>query len=70
MDRGAIAIGVVFALEIINTSIEQIANFISPQEHDAIKKIKDLAAAAVLVGAITAFIIGCIIFLPKIYALL
>ena len=59
------AIGLVFILEIINTAIEHLANFMSPDKHDAIKKIKDLAAAAVLIAAITAFIIGLIIFLPK-----
>ena len=58
-------IGGVFALELINTAIEEIADFISPEKHDMIKKIKDLSAAAVLVAAIVAFIIGLIIFLPK-----
>ncbi len=60
-----IAIGFVFTTEIINTSIENIADFISPAKHEKIKKIKDLAAAGVLVSAITAVIIGVIIFLPK-----
>ena len=32
----------------------------------AIKKVKDLAAAAVLVNAITAAVIGLLVFLPKI----
>ena len=60
------AIGLVFAFEIINSAIEGVADFISPEKHQAIKKIKDLSAAAVLVSAITAFIIGIIVFLPKI----
>ena len=58
-------IGGVFALELVNTAIEAIADFISPEKHDMIKKIKDLSAAAVLVVAVAALIIGFIIFLPK-----
>ena len=60
------AIGLVFGLELINSSIENMADFVSPEKHDKIKKIKDLSAAAVLLGAVTALIIGLIIFVPKI----
>jgi len=62
--------GFVISTEIINSSIENIADFISPEKHDKIKKIKDLAAAAVLVAAITAVIVGILIFVPKIKILL
>ena len=64
-----LVIGMVITLEIVNTAIENICNFISPDKHDMIKKIKDLSAAAVLVSAIIAFIIGVLIFLPKILIL-
>ena len=64
-----ICIGMVISAEIINTSIEGICNFISPGKSEKIKKIKDLAAGAVLFVAIIALIVGCIIFGPKIYAL-
>ena len=60
------AIGFVITIEIINSSLENIADFISPKKHNSIKRIKDLSAAAVLVSAVTACIIGLIIFLPKI----
>jgi diacylglycerol kinase len=60
------SIGLVFSLEIINSSIENIADFISPEKHEMIKKIKDLSASGVLISAITALIIGLIIFIPKI----
>ncbi len=63
------AMGFVITLEIINSAIENIADFISPEQHDMIKKIKDLSAAAVLVSAFTALIIGLVIFLPKILSL-
>lgn len=60
------AIGLVIILEIVNSSIENIGDFISPEKNDSIKKIKDLSAAGVLVGAITAAIVGLLIFIPKI----
>jgi len=60
------AIGFVFAMELFNSSIENMADFISLEKNDTIRKIKDLSAAAVLVSAIAALIIGLIIFLPKI----
>jgi len=61
----ALAIGLVITSEIINSAIENISDFISPEKHDLIKKIKDLSAAGVLISAITAFVIGLIIFIPK-----
>ena len=60
-------IGWVFALELINSAIENTADFISPEKNETIKKIKDLAAGAVLVAAIASAIIGLIIFLPKVF---
>ena len=63
-------IGMVFALELVNTAIENMADFVSKEYHESIKKIKDLAAGAVLVGAIVATAIGLIIFLPKILELI
>ena len=63
------AIGLVISLEIINSAIENIADFISPEKNDSIKKIKDLSAAGVLISALTALTIGLIIFIPKVSAL-
>jgi undecaprenol kinase/diacylglycerol kinase (ATP) len=60
------AIGLVLTTETINTAIENISNFISPEKHEKIKRIKDLSAAAVLIAAITALTIGLIVFIPKI----
>jgi len=61
------AIGLVFAMELLNSAIENTADFISQEKHDTIRKIKDLSAAAVLVSAVAALIIGLLIFLPKIW---
>lgn len=64
-----ICIGSVFSAEILNTSIEHIANFIQPDIDLRIKDIKDLGAAAVVVVALSSLIVGSIIFLPKILML-
>lgn len=64
-----IVIGMVFSAEIFNSSIERIADFIQPAKDGRIRDIKDLGSAAVLVTAITAAVIGIMIFLPKILEL-
>lgn len=65
-----IVIGIVLAAEIINSSIEELTNLISPDKNKKAGIIKDLSAGGVLILAISAFITGTIIFLPKIIALL
>ncbi len=60
-----LSIGMVFSLEIINSAIETISDFISPEKNPQIKKVKDLSAAAVLIGVFTSLIVGIIILLPK-----
>lgn len=65
-----ILIGLVFAMEAINSAIEQLADFACNNKIEgSIKKTKDLSAAAVLFAAITALIGGLIIFLPKLLSL-
>ena len=63
-----LSVGLVWSAEIFNTSIEQIMNYISREKQPAIKIIKDLAAAAVLVSALTALLVGAFVFIPKIIA--
>ncbi len=66
-----IVIGFVFAMELLNTALEELSNYACKREsHPLIKKTKDLAAAAVLIAAITSLIVGIIIFAPKIINLL
>ena len=61
---------VVLSFEIINSAIEKLCDLVSPDFNLTIKKVKDMSASAVLLSAIITFIIGCIIFLPKIFALI
>jgi len=65
-----LAIGLVIATELINTSVEAIVDLTCPEINPLAKVAKDTAAAAVLVFALTAIVIGIIIFLPKIIVLL
>ena len=58
------AIGLVISAEMINTAIELLTDIISPEHHEKAGRVKDIAAGAVLIAAISAAIIGIIIFLP------
>lgn len=64
-----LAIGLVFAMEAINSSIEYLADHVTTDYHRQIKKVKDLSAAAVLLVALAALATGLVIFLPKLIAL-
>jgi diacylglycerol kinase len=59
-------IAAVMGAETMNTAIEKLCDVVSPQYHDKIKVVKDLAAAAVLIVSIGALITGGIIFIPRI----
>ena len=59
-------IAFVIAMEMLNTAIEKLCNVIHQEFHPGIKKVKDIAAGAVLVSAVFSLITGLTIFLPKI----
>ena len=65
-----IAIVMVISAELFNTAIENVVDMVSPQKHPQAKLVKDIAAAAVLVLAIGAAVIGIIIFGPKIVTII
>jgi len=56
-----ICIGLVMALEMLNTAIEGIVDLISPDYNEKAGKIKDLAAGSVLIASLISLIIGVII---------
>ena len=62
-------IAFVLILELINTAIESIVNLVSPEIKSHAKIAKDVSAAAVLIAAFTAIIVGFVLFYPKIIAL-
>jgi len=57
-------IGLVWASEAINTSLEHLCDVVTLEKHEGIRIAKDVAAGAVLIVAITSGIIGLMIFLP------
>ncbi len=65
-----ILIMVGLVIETLNTAIEQTTDAIDTKWREDIKIAKDVSAGAMLIFAIGAFIISCIIFIPKIVDLL
>lgn len=61
------AIGLVLTAESLNTAIEAICDYLEPNFDKKIGLIKDIAAGAVTFAAFTAIIIGCIIYIPKLF---
>ena len=59
-----ICFGLVLAAEGFNTAVERLVDFVSPGHHPTAGDVKDVAAGAVLICAIVAAIVGCIIFVP------
>lgn len=58
----------VISLEMVNTALEEIANLVRDTDHlayGATRRMRDMAAGAVLIMAIVSAIIGGLIFLPK-----
>ena len=51
---GALTIAFVLAAEVLNTAIEALADHLHPEQHPAIKSVKDCAAGAVLVASVAA----------------
>ena len=62
-------IGLVMSLEGVNTAIEYIADFIHPEKHDSIGRIKDIAAGAVFIASMASVVVAIIIYYPKIVLL-
>lgn len=62
----AIVSSLVFASELFNSAVENLSDIVVPHNDKRIKKIKDMAAAGVLVSAAGAAIAGVLIFLPEI----
>lgn len=57
-----IAIGLMMTSELINTALEYVVDLVSPEHKPLAGKIKDIAAAAVLMAAITAAVVGVVVF--------
>ena len=62
-----ILFGLVIGAELGNTAIETAVDICAPQPDPRAKRVKDIAAAAVLTVALAAAVAGLLIFIPKIF---
>lgn len=60
------AMGLVWMAELLNTALENLCDIVEPERSEAIGRIKDVSAAAVLMAAIAAALIGALVFWPYI----
>ncbi|TGE22480.1 diacylglycerol kinase family protein [Hymenobacter aquaticus] len=66
----ALAVGTVWAAELLNTALEAVVDLVSPEYHPLAGKAKDVAAGAVLLTALAALVVGGLVFGPRVWALL
>ena len=59
-----LAMASVWITETLNTAVEFLTDLVSPEFHPIAGQVKDLAAAAVLIAAVGAAVVGVIVFLP------
>jgi diacylglycerol kinase (ATP) len=64
-----VCIGVVFSLECVNTALESLADKVSPEWHELVKRAKDCAAGAVLLAAAMSLVVAAIVYIPALLAL-
>lgn len=60
-------IGLVMSMEGMNTAMEYMSDFIHPDRHKAIGRIKDIAAGAVFIAAVCAVVVAILIYFPKLF---
>lgn len=60
----------VIALELVNTAVEACVDLVTREMHPLARTAKDVAAGAVLVGAVGSILIGVIIFARRLYHLI
>ena len=65
-----LTISIVWMAEFINAAVEAVVNLASPEFHPMAKVAKDVAAAAVLLGAVASIVIGLLILGPPLLKLI
>jgi diacylglycerol kinase (ATP) len=63
-----LTIAMVWTAEFLNTALEAVVDMASPQRHPLAKVGKDVGAAAVLIAAMSAVLIGVLILGPPLWA--
>ena len=64
-----LAMMAVWTAEAFNTALECLTDLASPGHHSLAGKAKDVAAGAVLIAAVSAVVIGALVFIPHIWAI-
>jgi diacylglycerol kinase len=64
-----LTIGLVFAVELVNTAIELLVRALHPEHDDQIGRALDVAAGAVLCAAMIAVIVGVLTLAPPLWEL-
>jgi diacylglycerol kinase len=62
-----LTVALVWVAEFVNTSVEAVVDLLSPDIHPLAKVAKDVAAAAVLIAALAAVVIGLLILGPPLF---
>jgi len=62
-----LSVSIVWTTELLNTALEYLTDFVSPEYNYLAGKVKDIAAGAVLIAALLSACVGLIIFVPKIF---
>lgn len=65
----ALTTGFVIATEMLNTATESAMDYVTTDFHPHVKLVKDVAAGAVLISAITAVVVGLLILGPRLLVL-
>jgi diacylglycerol kinase (ATP) len=58
------AMALVWIAEALNTAFEHLCDVVSPEFHEGVKRAKDIAAAAVLLAALAAALVGALTLAP------
>lgn len=62
-----LAMGLVVGLEMANSAIEALGDAVTLEDHPLVGQAKDVAAGAVLLGAISAVIVGLLVLGPPLW---
>ncbi|BAS28474.1 diacylglycerol kinase [Limnochorda pilosa] len=65
-----LAAAAVIGAELFNSALEGLVDLVEARQHPGARQVKDLAAAAVLVAAVGALLVGGVLFLPPLLRLL
>jgi diacylglycerol kinase (ATP) len=62
-----LTIALVWVAEFVNTAVEAVVDFLSPNIHPLAKIAKDVAAAAVLIAALASVVVGLLVLGPPLW---